>query len=479
MRDRMDRRQFVRTGGGIAAALIAAPLTACDRALIGRGQDDLPLSSRRIPSGPARDIDIVAEPAAVEIGPLGVFRRWTYGGWYPGPEIRLREGERLRARLVNRLPDPTTVHWHGVPVPNEADGVPGVTQEAVRPGEEFLYDFNASPAGSYIYHSHVGLQLDRGLHAPLIVEEATPHVEHDREHTVVIDDLLAGEPEMPDPDVRRGPGMMGRRGMMAMMQDETPDYLAFLINGRPPEDPPVLDVTEGERVRLRLMNPASATHFRVALGGHRMSVTHTDGRPVEPVEVDALEIGMGERYDVLVEARNPGIWTLAADGLGGNPPPARAIVRYRGVNRSAPAGLPEGLRSGRLLRLADLQSVETDPESARDPDRVLDLDLRREMMMRGRWTIDGQAWPDADPLPMSAGERVRVRMTNRSPHPHPMHLHGFFFRVADALKETVVVPGHMGRIAFDFTANEPGDWFFHCHHLYHMESGMARVFSYI
>ncbi|MGH7475696.1 MAG: multicopper oxidase domain-containing protein [Longimicrobiales bacterium] len=99
-------------------------------------------------------------------------------------------------------------------------------------------------------------------------------------------------------------------------------------------------------------------------------------------------------------------------------------------------------------------------------------------MMSSGWMIDGQRWPDADPLEVHEGERVRVRLTNMSMMVHPMHLHGHFFRVGNALKETVIVPPHMGSLSFDFTADNPGDWFFHCHNLYHMEAGMARVFHY-
>lgn len=460
----MDRRSFVRKATVLGAVGVAFPGVACNRDPREAGGGDF--SSNRSPAGPAREVDLVAEPTEVEIPGVGVRELWTYNGQYPGPEIRIAEGERLRARIRNRLPEPTTIHWHGVPVPNGMDGVPGVTQEAIEPGADFLYDFMGEPAGSYIYHSHVGLQLDRGLHAPLIVEENDPHVAYDAEHTLVLDDLLPGEPSMPE----------GGRRMM--MRDETPEYEAFLVNGHPPDDPPRIEVTRGDRVRLRLMNPGSSTTFRVAVAGHRMEVTHTDGRPVEPVEVDAVEIGMGERYDVVVTADNPGLWRIEARGLDGGPEPARAHLAYRDVERREAEGPPEGLRSGRVLSLADLASVETTGEANGEPDRTLDLALRREGMMRGGWTIGGEAWPQAPPLEISPGERVRVRMTNHSPHRHPMHLHGFFFRVGDALKETVVVPGHMGRVAFEFTADEPGDWFFHCHHIYHMELGMARVFSY-
>jgi FtsP/CotA-like multicopper oxidase with cupredoxin domain len=266
---------------------------------------------------------------------------------------------------------------------------------------------------------------------------------------------------------------------MMPMAHGGPEYAAFLVNGRPPADPAVFEVTRGERVRLRLLNLGSATTFRIAIAGHPMTVTHTDGRPVRPVQVDALLIGMGERYDVVVHANHPGIWTVAAASVEGGTASARAVLRYTGTTRATPADgeVPSGLRGGRLLSLADLVSIEAAGTPERAPDRTFDLTLSGGMMSSA-WIINGQAYPDAEPFAIREGERVRVRMTNMSMAIHPMHLHGHFFRVGEALKDTVLVPPHMGRVTFEFCADNPGDWFFHCHNLYHMESGMARVFRY-
>lgn len=267
--------------------------------------------------------------------------------------------------------------------------------------------------------------------------------------------------------------------MMMGMGSAGPEYRAFLINGRPAADPAALEVRRGERVRLRLMNPAGQTTFRVALAGHAMEVVHADGRPVEPVRVDALLIGMGERYDVIVQADNPGAWNLVATSTERQRGSARAVLRYADAAATAPpeGQEPAGISGGRLLGVESLMGTEPESRIDREPDRTLDLSLSSRMMSDG-WFIDGQAFPDADPLEIHEGERVRVRMTNRSMMLHPMHLHGHFFRVGGALKDTVIVPPHMGRVTFDFTADNPGDWLFHCHNLYHMEAGMARVFRY-
>lgn len=427
-------------------------------------------------TGALREIALTAAVGEVEIAPHGVYRTWLYNNRFPGPEIRVKAGERLRVSLKNELPEGTTIHWHGIPVPNAMDGVPGVTQELVKTGETFIYDFVADPAGSYVYHSHAGLQIDRGLIAPLVIEEDKPIAEYDREYVLLLDDFLPGEPKP-----LTGGGMMGRGGGMrggGMMSGQIPPYPGLLINGRLPASPAVFETKRGERVRLRLMNPSGATTFRFAVAGHKLSVVAADGRPVKPVAVDSLFIGMGERYDVIVEASNPGAWAIAAAAVEGNSPPARAVLRYTDAAQTVPDenALPEGLSGGRVLELSDLEALElTETET---PDRTIDMTLSGGMM-NSAWTINGQAYPNADALEISEGERVRVRMVNHSMMLHPMHLHGHFFRVGAALKDTVIVPPHMGRIDFDFLADNPGKWFFHCHNIYHMESGMARVFRYL
>lgn len=502
----VTRRDFLRAGLGAGLALgpLGGLLQLTGR--YARGVDGDRAATfgaryaqalRQAEAGVPARVRLVAEVGEVEVAPGRPYGTWLYNGRFPGPEIRVREGERLRVVLENRLPEGTTIHWHGVPVPNAMDGVPGVTQEPVSSGRTFVYDFAAEPAGTYLYHSHFGLQLDRGLVGPLIIEELSPHVAYDRDYVLVLDDWL---PRDPNRTSAHGRGMMGgmgdmmrgmmgggRRGMMnqggMMLHDPArPDYAALLVNGRTADDPPALEVRPGERVRLRFLNLASATVFRVAIAGHRMAVTHTDGRPVEPVTVDSLVIGMGERYDVVVEAGNPGVWTIAAASVLGTPEPARAVLRYSGQREARPlnGALPAGLERGRALGLSDLVSIEASGEAEARSERTFDLRLAWGMMMApDEWSMSGQRYPNADPLEIHAGERVRVAMANMSPIHHPMHLHGHFFRVGRALKDTVLVPAHMGRVTFTFEANNPGNWFIHCHNLYHMEGGMARVFRYV
>lgn len=483
----LDRREFVKTYLGGAGSLYAAGLfgLSCrdrpDGSAAEAGGPDARAPSTPPSSTTVREFKRVVAEGQVEVASGRTYESWFYDAGFPGPEIRVREGEWLRVVVENQLPEATTIHWHGLPVPNSMDGVPDVTQDPIPPGGQFVYEFPATPAGTYLYHSHVGLQLDRGLVGPLIVEERDPHVSWDREHVLVLDDFLPGEPEPLDSG-----GMMGSGGMMRGMMGRqgpdlpTPPYLGALINGRLADAAPTFEVRSGERVRLRLLNPSGATTFRFAVAGHPLTVTHADGRPVRPIEVDSLTLGMGERYDVIVQADRPGAWAMVAQPVKEVDVPAgRAVLRYREARaRRDPSGeIPEGIEGGRQLRLADLQAIESLPGTRREPDRIFDLPLSGGMM-GGRWTIGGQSFPDAEPLEISEGELIRVRMVNHSMMLHPMHLHGHYFRVGEAIKDTVIVPAHMGDVSFEFVADNPGNWFFHCHNIYHLEDGMARVFRY-
>ncbi|MGH7407275.1 MAG: multicopper oxidase family protein, partial [Candidatus Methylomirabilales bacterium] len=223
-----------------------------------------------------REIALVAKETRWELAPGKVIKAWAYNGRVPGPEIRLREGERVRIVLKNELPEPTTIHWHGVDVPNPMDGVPGVTQAPVKSGETFIYEFEARPAGTRWYHTHFQehTQLDLGLYAPLIIEpaEADPFP-YDREYTLLLDDWATGTGR-PLPSTREGTagarggmggmmgggmgGMMGGQGMGGMMGGgQHPAYDTMTINGKayPATEP--LRVRKGERVRLRLINASA------------------------------------------------------------------------------------------------------------------------------------------------------------------------------------------------------------------------------
>ncbi|MFZ1700904.1 MAG: multicopper oxidase family protein [Pyrinomonadaceae bacterium] len=443
------------------------------------------------PTETAREILIEARSAEIEIAPNKIVNAWTYDGKLPGTEIRVKEGERIRITVRNKLPEETTVHWHGQfqRGTNKMDGVPGVTQDPIPTYSDFVYDFHAEPAGSFFYHSHKGLQIERGLGGTLIVEPMREPLAYDRDYTVVLDDWLESTPEEALSKLKQsGGGMMGgRRGSnMQMGTGSEVDYQAFLINGRAPESPFEFLTKRGEKVRLRVINPSGSTIYRFAIAGHKLTVTHADSLPVKPVEVDTFEIAPGERYDVLVNADNPGIWAIAAipaDGVSNGT--GRALLRYSDAQAtSAPIATQSPMElNARMLSYNQLIALEPrmQPDAHK---RRIDIALSGGMMSY-EWTINGQAYPNAKPFEIRAGELIRLTMTNHSMMRHPMHLHGHSFRLlqknagdAAPLKDTVIV-NHMESVEVEFLADNPGDWAFHCHNAYHMDTGMMRVFKYV
>jgi FtsP/CotA-like multicopper oxidase with cupredoxin domain len=443
--------------------------------------------SRSRAQGKVREYHLFASRARISLGVGPEFWAWTYNGRVPGPEIRVKEGEVIRVILKNYLPEETTIHWHGVPVPNPMDGVPDVTQKGIAPGESFVYEFEARPAGTYLYHSHAKYQLDQGLYGPLIIEPAGTAGGYDREYTLMLEDwVMRDEGGVSAPRRRAafmGMGMMGRRRGTMTSRDPLlePGYDGYAVNGRVYPEVAPMTVSQGDKVKLRLLNPSSATIYTLSMAGHRMTITHTDGRPIKPVETDVLRIGMGERYDVEFVANNPGYWLLAAMEQGLGEGGLRIPIRYKGILSKEPVGprFDPGLR---FVSYGDLRSLGTDDTpSPEAPERFYSQVLSGGMHSP-YWTINGQVYPEADPLPVTKGERTRIGYWNRSMKPHPMHLHGHFFHVVnpDAPRETwiqkdTVIVNPMERVEVELLADNPGKWFHHCHNLYHMMAGMANV----
>jgi len=494
----LSRREFLRLSG--QAGLGAVALMAGGGTLLPRQ------GGAAQGTGGMREIHLEAREVTWEMAPGKVIKAMAYNGQIPGPELRLREGERVRIVLKNSLSEPTTIHWHGVDVPNAMDGVPGITQKPVQPGETFVYEFEARPGGTRWYHTHFQehKQLDLGLYAPLIIEPAGGEpFGFDREYTLVLDDWATGTGR-PLPSTREGTaggrggmggmmggmgrmmeGMMGRGGMGGMMRGgNSPAYDTMTINGKAYPATQPLKVSKGERVRLRLIN-ASADHSHVVrLAGHRLQVTHTDGNPlVQPVEVDALPIAPSERYDVRFVAARPGAWFLYCVEPGHAAAGEQVLIVYEGREGAKPEAPAEGLAGLDLWHYSLARGRDVLP-AASGQERTYDLVLSGGMMGSDEWTINDKRYPNTDPLRLRKGDRARVRFRNMSMEAHPMHLHGQSFKVlsvngqhlpAPIVKDSVDVEAHMGSLLIEFTAHNPGDWFFHCHKPMHMEGGMIML----
>lgn len=472
---------------------------------------------------------LTAEPVDVDLGGR-VVRTWAYGGQVPGQVLRCNAGDELDVVVRNGLPEPTTVHWHGLRLRNDMDGVPYLTQPAIRPGQSMRYSFVAPDPGTYWFHPHVGVQRERGLFAPLIIDDPREAGAYDVEFIVVLDDWIDGVGGTPDEvlsALRNGdmlatyqvpveagkiedrsstwqyhqtaemttPPEGAEPAPAASFLADSVGYPFYLLNGRLPTAPETFAAKPGQRARIRLINAAGTTVFRVALGGHRLTVTHTDGSRVEPVTVDTLQIGSGERYDLLVTLGDGAFPLVAvAEGHG-----AQAL----GVVRTASGPTPESTAApvelgGQLLKLTDLRAASTTRQDVPAPDVTHRMHLTGDMF-RFEWRINAEAYdhrrPFAGITPASIreGQRVRLEMLNQTPMYHPMHLHGHTFAVraagdigspsqpplvGGARKDTVMVaPGE--RLIADFSADNPGQWLMHCHNTHHMATGMATVVSYV
>ncbi|MFJ8622943.1 multicopper oxidase family protein [Kitasatospora sp. NPDC093550] len=459
--------------------------------------------------GPERKVTLTATETTLDLGGRTV-RSWAYGDRLPGREVRATVGDTLALTLANHLPQPTSLHWHGLSLRNDMDGVPGLTQAAVRAGASFDYRFALGHPGTYWFHPHSGVQQERGLYAPLIVEDPKEPLRYDKEWVVVLGDWLDGvDGSTPDAvlaELAQGmggagsmdhsghdmAGMPGRSasggaagGPSRMLMGATSPLLGgdagdvahpfHLVNGRLATAPETFTAKPGDRIRIRLINAGGDTAYRVALGGHELTVTHTDGFPVEQAATQALLLGMGERYDVLVTAED-GVFPLTALAEGKN---ATALALLRTGGGAAPdASVRPAELDGKLVTAGQLKAAPSVRLPAKSPDRTVRLELTGGMA-EADWAFNGRPYDPAQRYPVAAGERVRLEFRNSTSMWHPVHLHGHSFALPGdgPRKDTaVVLPGTT--LAVDFDADNPGLWMVHCHNVYHAETGMMTVLGY-
>ena len=469
---RIDRRTFLAGAGGVIAA-----------GLLPRGAGaDTP---RRL---------VLAETENTLVGaPHPKTRVWSYNGMVPGPELRFKQGERLTIEVENRLPQETTVHCHGIRMPNAMDGVPHLTQKPIGRSETFTYSFELPDAGTYWYHPHMlsSEQVGRGLYGPLIVEEREP-ITVDRELTWVLDDWRL----TPDAQIDDGFGNMMDASHAGRIGN------TVTINGRVPD---TIDVQRGERVRLRLINAANARIFGLEFAGHEPMVVAYDGQPVEPHKLpgDRLELGPAMRADLVI------------DMLG---KPGERFTITDSFYRQQAYRLVDLVYAGGPLRDRPLEaSIALPANPVPGPDlasavrhdivfqggmmgMMIEREMRggsgmgmggmgamRDMMHSGRiWRINGVAAEGHVMKPMLTLARGRTHvlaMTNMTAWPHPIHLHGYSFRVISRngaptprreWQDTVLMSPRE-RVEIAFVADNSGDWMFHCHILEHQAAGMMGV----
>ncbi|MBF9252171.1 multicopper oxidase domain-containing protein [Pontibacter sp. 172403-2] len=523
-------------------------------------------------------------------------------GQIPAPTLYFEEGDSAVIHVTNKMEEETSVHWHGLLVPNLMDGVPYLSTPPIREGKTFVYHFVIRQTGTYWYHSHTMLQEQLGLYGSIVIHPRARKADAPEEQVLVLADWTNEKPMDILRNLKRGSEwytvkkgnaqsfnrIIAHNNLKAKLKlswQRMPGmdisdvyYDAFLVNGQRVQEYPL---KAREQVRLRVINGSSSTYFHVQFAGGKMQLIAADGQEVEPFMVDRVLIGVAETYDFIVTVPEGGSYEFRAtaqDGTGysstflGTGPrvmapdvPRPDIFKLNEMMANMSMGgmskasmgqggmmntekgmegmdMKEHQKSGgkqpgqmqhepmqqdtthNMHRQQDTlkqpmqhQGQSMDSMQVKDaaPNMVMekpgddtlvifDYDMLRAKqrtafdkpekvreltfnltgnMWRYIWSINGKILSEADKIKVDSGQVLRIKMVNQTMMRHPMHLHGHFFRVLNEqgayspLKHTVDVPP-MQAITIEFLANEPGEWFFHCHILYHMMSGMARVFSY-
>ncbi|HEX2582003.1 MAG TPA: multicopper oxidase family protein [Dongiaceae bacterium] len=423
-----------------------------------------------------------ASPVQVPLRGQGVLTKmWGYNGTVPGPVLRFRQGATAHIEFVNDLPQPSTVHWHGVRVPIAMDGVPDISQPLVQPGQKFDYVFDLPDAGTFWYHPHHSSreQLGRGLSGVLIVDEVAPP-KVDRDIVWQLNDWRLVENGQIKPDFQNALDAEhdGRFGNLVT------------INGRKPTPS---KVRAGERWRLRLVNTANARIMSLIFEGHEPWIIALDGNPVTPHHPDEniIDLSPGQRADLILDmSGRPGGTFAVRDVSSSVPPYVLTSLAYstetplRGSPLEASIALPANplppLDLGNAVRQKVVVGGGTMGEHGSGPEA--------ETAPSGAtfWTINGVAARDHHVAPMFAiarGRTVILEVKNGTLWNHPVHLHGFPFQVMTRngkptayreWRDTELLRSN-DMVELAFTADRPGDWMFHCHILDHQETGMMTV----
>jgi FtsP/CotA-like multicopper oxidase with cupredoxin domain len=497
-----SRRQFLAAAAGVIGALPALPMAA------GSALAAAPLTIR-----------IGTRVIEVNGRPFTVFGLTRPGG---GHGLVAEAGRHFRVRLENQLDEEALIHWHGLTPPWQQDGVPWLSQAPIAASGSYDYDFPLTRPGTNWMHSHHGLQEQRLMAAPLIVRDPAEAGVDMQEVVVLFHDFTSRDPgeiyaglrgatggheasrtgsdlhrsmpaDRPAPHgmsmgqggmdhgaTGRGSGAAGDGGAGMHLHDV--DYDAFLANDRTLDDPEIFRVERGGRVRLRLINGASATNFWIDLDRLEGRLVAVDGRPVAPMAGRRFEFAIAQRLDIILDLPpGDGAWPIFAVREGARSRTGFVLATRDGsVDKAAgeaeASAAPVGLALERRLR-----ALQAPPD--RQADRKHTITITEAPGYA--WMLNGAVYGEHLPLEVRGGERVEITFVDRTTMAHPMHLHGHHFQVvaidgqrfAGALRDTVLVPAR-GSVTVAFDAANPGKWALHCHHLYHMAAGMMTTVEY-
>ncbi|WP_428353253.1 multicopper oxidase family protein [Methyloprofundus sp.] len=416
------------------------------------------------PTGKIKSFELVAAENNIGIIPPYKTLVWAYNGMVPGPVIRIKLGDTLQLKLINNLPQATTIHWHGIRVPNAMDGVPGVTQAPVQSGDSFTYKFTPKDAGTFWFHPHVNAaeQIERGLHGVLIVEDPD-EPEYSQEFVWVLDDWLLTKDWQVSANfvTRHDLAHDGRWGNV------------LTINGR---YQPIFQVKAGERIRIRMINVANGRVFSPAFARLMPYVIAVDGMLTEaPFPLQEFYVAPGNRVDLdIIIPKSLAGKKLLVQNLYGRQKSALAFLQVA-AEEAVETPVFDSPRAIQFPRWADATKLPIEHEYV--------LNAKRGGVYGISWTIDDKIWPENAAYELTSGQFYSLRFTNKSSRLHPMHLHGQFFKViaknGKAVEERywrdTVLIGPKQSIDIGIIPLDKGLWANHCHILEHAEAGMMTT----
>lgn len=401
------------------------------------------------------------------------------------------KGQWFDAIVKNNTENPTVIHWHGLILPNNQDGVPYVTQPPVVPGGTYHYRFKLNQSGTYWMHSHFDLQEQKFLSAPFIIDDPEEK-KADEDIIFMVGDFSFTNPEKILANLKKGMKMpMNQsKGTMPMPMDKNkPDlndvtYDAFLTNYRTLRNPEIIAVKPGDTVRLRVIAGSAMTNFFINTGTLSAEAIAVDGQAIKPFRGNQFQLAVGQRIDLLVKIpEDGGSFPILAQGEGTNMQTGMILV-----TKNADVFLPNektNAVSGAFNYDQELKTVAASPLTPKSPEQTLTVSLDGDMV-KYVWMLNNKAWPDIKPLEVAKGKRVEMIFINKTSMAHPMHLHGHVFEVTEidgkklnngAMRDTVLVlPESTVKIQFD--TDNPGNWMMHCHMLYHQATGMMTFINY-
>lgn len=389
-----------------------------------------------------------------------------YNKQTPGPLIKRKVGSKLNVHLINELSEPTTIHWHGLRIDNKMDGVPGVTQEPVNPGEDFLYSLELSEAGTYWYHPHFNNseQIERGLKGVIVVADEV-ELPWSRDTVWLLDDWLLQQDGIIYPEFNTPRDLMhdGRWGNVVTINAEyKPKY----------------KVRPGERIRLRLVNGANARIFALDFQDLSAHVIAVDGRPVSHIfPFDNFNLSPGNRVDldIVIPQDAGGMTFMVMDTFPRKPNPLATITVVSEPAISTPHFDPVVIKN--FIPEELFKNIHVT--------KIWDLNAFRGGKLGIGWGMNSQFWPDSDTAKLKIGEPIKIQFNNSSSRLHPMHIHGVFFRVLERNGKPAVEPftrdtvliGPKENIVIGMVPEHNGIWATHCHILEHAEAGMMTTIS--